>query len=59
MQIFTALLKGPHLEWELVDGSLVQTDQHSPGAVGQDNHSIAKSRAGDSTKIHLAVASFG
>ena len=58
MKIFTALLKRPHLESELVDGSFVQTDQHSPGAVGQDNRSIAKSHAGESTKIHLAVDSF-
>ena len=42
MQIFTALLKEPDLERELVDGSMVKADQLSPGAVGQDNPGIEK-----------------
>ena len=59
MQIFTALLKEPDLERELVDGSVVKTDQLSPGAVGQDNPGREKSRSGNSiNKIHLAVDSF-
>ena len=59
MQIFTALLKEPDLERELVDGSMVKADQLSPGAVGQDNPGIEKSRSGNSINtIHLAVDSF-
>ena len=57
MQIFTTLLKEPDFEPELVDGSTVQADQHSPGTMGQDNQGLAKSRAGKSIKIHLAVDS--
>ena len=57
MQIFTTLLKEPDFEPELVDGSTVQADQHSPGTMGQDNQGLAKSRAGKNIKIHLAVDS--
>ena len=49
----------PDCEWEFIDGSYVKAHQHSAGAVSQQSQAIGKSRAGNTTKIHLAVDGYG
>ncbi|OKO95230.1 transposase [Xenorhabdus eapokensis] len=46
-------------EWLFIDGSIVRAHQHSSGAVSPEDEAIGKSRGGRSTKIHLAVDSYG
>lgn len=57
--IFRKLSVDPDLEWEFIDGSYVKAHQHSAGAAGEAPQAIGKSRAGNTTKIHLAVDSYG
>jgi transposase len=59
VNIFKALTVKPDMEWVFIDGSYAKAHQHSAGAVSQDNEAIGKSRAGHTTKIHLAVDSYG
>jgi transposase len=62
MLVFKILSKGPDLEWEFIDGSIVKAHQHSSGAAKKSedgNHGIGKSVAGNTSKIHLAVDSSG
>ena len=47
------------MEWTFIDGSYVKAHQHSAGAVSHQSEAIGKSRAGNTTKIHLAVDGFG
>ena len=47
------------MEWLFVDGSYVIAHQHSSGAATEDDEAIAKSRGGNTTKIHLSVAACG
>jgi len=49
----------PDREWLFVDGSYVRAHQHSSGAATADDEAIAKSRGGNTTKIHLSVDTFG
>ena len=56
MAIFRSLVIGPDLEWEFIDGSIVKAHQHSMGAAGEEDQAIGKSVAGNTTKIHMAVA---
>ncbi|TYP78364.1 DDE family transposase [Nitrosomonas communis] len=42
-----------------MDGSYVKAHQHSAGAASQESQAIGKSRAGNTTKIHLAVDGYG
>jgi transposase len=58
-RIFKALIIDPDCEWEFIDGSYVKAHQHSAGAVGKKPQAIGKSRAGNTTKIHLAIDSYG
>jgi transposase len=53
------LVSEPNTEWEFIDGSCVKAHQHSAGASGFDPQDSGKSRAGNTTKIHLAVDSDG
>ena len=59
MKIFKYLVQYPDLEWEFIDGSIIRAHQHSSGAVGAENQAIGKSAGGNTTKIHMAVDSFG
>jgi transposase len=59
MKIFKALVKEPDLEWEFIDGSLVKAHQHSAGAASEESQAIGKSVGGNTTKIHMAVDSYG
>ncbi|MFI4956367.1 MAG: IS5 family transposase [Gammaproteobacteria bacterium] len=57
--IFKSLVQDPDLEWEFIDGTIVRAHQHSTGAASGENEAIGKSRGGNTTKIHLAVDSYG
>jgi len=57
--LFNDLSKDTDSEWLFIDGSVVRAHQHSSGAVSKKDESIGRSRGGLSTKIHLAVDSFG
>ena len=46
------------MEWVFIDGSHIKAHQHSSGANPKDQ-AIAKSRGGNTTKIHLAVDAHG
>jgi transposase len=59
LRIFKALSIDPDCEWEFIDGSYVKAHQHSAGAADKEPQAIGKSRAGNTTKIHLAVDSYG
>ena len=59
MQIFKALSQEPDLEWEFIDGSIVKAHQHSAGLPNKEVQAIGRSVAGNTTKIHMAVDSFG
>ena len=59
LQLFTALKQLPDFEWEFIDGSIVRAHQHATGASTDESESIGKSRGGNTTKIHLAVDSYG
>ena len=53
------LIQVPDTEWIFIDGSYVKAHQHSAGAQSVEPQAIGKSRAGNTTKIHLAVDSYG
>ena len=59
MRVFRSLRHEPDLEWEFIDGSIVKAHQHSTGARTKDDEGIGKSVAGNTTKIHMAVDSYG
>lgn len=59
MTIFKSLVSEPDLEWVFIDGSIVKAHQHSTGSPGNNNQAIGKSRGGNTTKIHMAVDSYG
>lgn len=59
LNIFKILIDEPDLEWVFIDGSHVRAHQHSSGAPGLENQAISKSAGGNSTKIHLAIDSYG
>jgi transposase len=42
-----------------MDGSYAKAHQHSAGAAGDKDEAIGKSRAGNTSKIHLAVDACG
>lgn len=58
-RLFNELSKDTDSEWLFIDGSIVRAHQHSSGAVSEKDESIGKSRGGLTTKIHLAVDSYG
>ena len=57
--MFESLKSEPDMEWQFIDGSIVKAHQHSCGAASSDNQGIGKSRGGNTTKIHMAVDSYG
>jgi hypothetical protein len=58
-RLFELMVVAPDLEWEFIDGSIVKGHQHSAGAAKGTENAIGRSVVGNSTKIHLAVDSFG
>lgn len=59
IRLFNALKKSSVLEWEFIHGSFVKAHQHSSGASSDGSEAVGKSRWGNTTKIHLAVDSYG
>ena len=57
--IFSALVADADMEWVFIDGSYIKAHQHSAGAASESDEGIGKSRAGNTTKIHLAVDGYG
>ncbi len=47
------------MEWVFIDGSYAKAHQHSAGAASTQDQAIGKSRAGNTSKIHLAVDACG
>ena len=52
-------MSDPDTEWMFTDSSYVKAHQHSAGAAGDEPQAIGKSRAGNTSKIHLAVDAYG
>ena len=59
LNLFKKVIKDPDLEWEFIDSSIVRAHQHSSGVSHRKDSAIGKSRGGLTSKIHLAVDSFG
>lgn len=59
LRLFKRLILEPDFEWLFIDGSIVKAHQHSAGAASDEAQAIGKSRGGNTTKIHLAVDSYG
>lgn len=57
--IFNALVVDPDVEWLFIDGTYTKAHQHSAGAASDDAEAIGTSRAGNTSKIHLAVDAYG
>ena len=58
-KLFELAVEDPDLEWVFIDGSVVKAHQHSSGCQKHEKADIGRSVAGNSSKIHLAVDSFG
>ncbi len=59
MRLFKTLTQNSDTEWEFIDGSYVKAHQHSTGAASEYEQAIALRRGGNTSKIHLAVDSYG
>lgn len=60
LKVFNALLREPDFEWAFIDGTYyVKAHQYSTGAATRQPEAIGKSRAGLTSKIHLAVDGYG
>ena len=58
-RFFKKLIAEPDFEWIFIDGSIVKAHQHSTGANSKEDEAIGKSKGGNTSKIHLAVDSYG
>ena len=58
-RIFRTLSADSDTEWVFIDGSYAKAHQHSAGAASANDEAIGKSRAGNTSKIHLAVDAHG
>ena len=59
MRLFKTLSSDSDVEWEFIDGSYIKAHQHSAGAASKQQQAIGLSRGGNTSKIHLAVDSYG
>jgi transposase len=59
LKVFQTLVTDPDMEWVFIDGSYAKAHQHSAGAASGGDEAIGKSRAGNTSKIHLAVDACG
>lgn len=59
IKVFKAVVEDSDMEWVFIDGSYAKAHQHSAGAVGGRDEAIGKSRAVNTSKIHLAVDAYG
>ena len=53
------MLIDPDFEWVFIDRTYAKAHQHSSGAASDQSEAIGKSRAGNTSKIHLAVDAHG
>jgi transposase len=58
-KLFNVLRTDSDLEWVFIDGRYVKAHQHSAGAAGGHDEYIGKSRAGNTSEVHLAVNAYG
>ncbi|MBG6255869.1 IS5 family transposase, partial [Pseudomonas aeruginosa] len=58
-KVFKMLVEEPDMEWVFIDGSYAKAHQHSAGAASANDEATGKSRAGNTSKIHLAVDAHG
>lgn len=58
-EIFCALSSDSDTEWNFIDGSISKAHQHSSGAKTGESTGVGKSVAGNTSKIHMVVDSFG
>lgn len=58
-KVFEALVVEPDMEWVFIDGTCIKAHQHSAGASSKADEAIGKSRAGNTSKIHMAVDAHG
>ncbi|MCP4988628.1 MAG: IS5 family transposase [Colwellia sp.] len=59
LRLFKSLSTDSDTEWEFIDGSYVKAHQHGTGAASEQPQAIGLSRGGNTSKIHLAVDSYG
>ncbi|HBO6068059.1 TPA: IS5 family transposase [Pseudomonas aeruginosa] len=59
LKVFQILVTDPDMEWVFIDGSYAKAHQHSAGAASGKDEAIGKSRAGNTSKIHLVVDACG
>ncbi|AVB18357.1 MULTISPECIES: IS5 family transposase [Pseudomonas syringae group] len=59
VKVLEVLMTDPDMEWVFIDGSYAKAHQHSAGAASTQDQAIGKSRAGNTSKIHLAVDACG
>lgn len=59
LKVLQILVTDPDMEWVFIDGSYAKAHQHSAGAASGQDEAIGKSRAGNTSKIHLAVDACG
>jgi len=59
LKVFNTLIEEPDFDWAFIDGTYVKAHQHSTGAASDKPEAIGKSRAGYTSKIHLAVDAHG
>lgn len=59
MRLFKSLSTDSDTEWEFIDGSYFKAHQHGAGAASAQQQVIGLSRGGNTSKIHLAVDSYG
>ena len=59
MRLFKSLSADSDTEWAFIDGSYVKAHQHGTGAASDQPQARGLSRGGNTSKIHLAVDSYG
>jgi len=55
LKVFQIFVTDPDMECVFIDGSYAKAHQHSAGAASGKDEAIGRSRAGNTSKIHLAV----
>ena len=59
MRLFRTLTQNIDTEWEFIDDCYIKAHQHNIGASSKQVQAIALSGGGNTSKVHLAVDSYG
>lgn len=59
MAVFNRLIEDSDTEWLFIDGTCINAHQDSTGATTEHKEAIGKSRASNTSKVHLAVDAYG